>query len=104
MIKYVCDDTKNLLNELLVAQHAIEKEIRETMTEFRNLAECGDMQFGKYSAKIWHIVCDYNIVNELERNINKTPYGAVLTTGTFHKLTKYNPNIEEIFMCAYSEC
>lgn len=74
------------------------------MTKFRNLAECGDDEFGKYSAKIWHIVCDYNVVNELEKNINKTPYGAVLAFGTFHKLMKYNQNIEGGFKCVYSEC
>jgi len=104
MIKYVCDDIEKALDEILVVQHVLEEEIRKVMTEFRNLSECGDEEFGKYSAKIWHIVCDYNVVNELEKNINKTPYGAVLAFGTFHKLMKYNQNIERIFKCVYSEC
>jgi len=104
MFKYVCDDTKKLLDELLVVQRAIEKEIRKAMVELRNLDECGDVEFGRYSAKIYRLGCDYSTVNELEKNISKTPYGAVIALGTFHKLMKYNQNIEDIFSCAYSEC
>lgn len=103
MIKYVCDDVEKALDEILVVQHVLEEEIRKVMTEFRNLSECGDEEFGKYSAAIWCIVQDYHRVNELEKNINKT-YGVVLAFGTFYKLKKYNPNIERIFKCVYSEC
>ena len=103
MIKYVCDDVEKALDEILVVQHVLEEEIRKVMTEFRNISECGDEEFGKYSAAIWCIVQDYHKVNELEKNINKT-YGVVLAFGTFYKLKKYNPNIERIFKCVYSEC
>lgn len=30
MIKYVCDDTEKFLDELLVVQRAIEKELRKS--------------------------------------------------------------------------
>lgn len=103
MIKYVCYDVEKALDEILVVQHVLEEEIRKAMTEFRNLSECGDEEFGKYSAAIWRIVQDYHRVNELEKNINKT-YGVVLAFGTFYKLKRYNPNIERIFKCVYSEC
>lgn len=104
MIKYVCADTEKALDELLVVQRAIEKEIRKVMAEFRNLSECGDAEFGKYSAAIWYIVQDYQKVNELEKNINKISGGIVLAFGTFHKLKKYNPNMEKVFEGVYSEC
>jgi hypothetical protein len=104
MIKYVCGDTEKVLDELLVIQRALEKEIREVMTEFRNLSECGDEEFGKYSAAIWCIVQDYHKVNELEKNIEKVSGGVVLSFGTFHKLKKYNSNIENVFKGVYREC
>ena len=105
MIKYVCDDTEKFLDELLVAQRVLEESIREVMTRFKNLSECGDEEFGEYSAAIWCIVQDYHRVNELEKNINKTyVQGIVLAFGTFHKLKKYNPNIERVFRSVYSEC
>ena len=104
MIKYVCNDTEKLLDELLVVQRAIEKELREVMTEFRNLPKCGDEEFGKYSIDIWWIANDYQKVIDLERDINKTFYGVVLSFGTFQKLNKYNPDIERVFECVYSEC
>ena len=95
MIKYVCSNTEKALDELLVVQHVLEEEIRKVMTEFRNLSECGDEEFGKYSVAIWCIVKDYHKVNELVKNINKTyTQGIVLAFGTFHMLKKYNPNIE----------
>lgn len=105
MIKY---DTEKFLDELLIVQRAIEKELREVMTEFRNLHECGDTEFGKYSSKIWCITNDYQKVINLERDVSKTPNGAVdgivLAFGTFHNLNNYNPNIGRIFECVYSEC
>ena len=104
MIKYVCTDTEKLLDELLVVQRSIEKELREVMTKFRNLPECGDTEFGKYSSDIWLITNDYQKVINLEKDVNKTPGGVVLTFGTFHKLNNYNPNMERVFKCVYSEC
>lgn len=104
MIKYVCNDTEKFLDELLVAQRAIEKELREVMTKFRNLTEFGDTEFGKYSAAIWLITNDYQKVIALERDVNKTPGGVVLAFGTFHKLKGYNPNMERVFKSVYSEC
>nr|DAR87640.1 MAG TPA: hypothetical protein [Caudoviricetes sp.] len=104
MIKYVCNDTEKFLDELLVAQLAIEKELREVMTKFRNLPECGDTEFGDYAFDIWWIANEYQNVLNLERVIDKTHGGAVLAFGTFYKLKKYNPNIERIFECVYSEC
>lgn len=104
MIKYVCNDTEKFLDELLVAQRAIEKELREVMTKFRNLPECGDEEFGKYAAAIWCIVQDYHKVNELEKNIKKVTIGIVLPFVTFHRLKKYNSNIERVFESVYSEC
>jgi hypothetical protein len=104
MIKYVCDDTEKFLDELLIVQRAIEKELRNVMRVFRNLDECGDTELGKYASKIWGITDDYKKVIALENNIKKTPCGAVLAFGTFHKLMKYNPNMERICKCVYSEC
>ena len=81
MIKYVCTDTEKFLDELLIVQRAIEKELRNVMKVFRNL---------------------------LEKDVSKTPKGAVdgivLAFGTFHNLNNYNPNMERIFKCVYSEC
>lgn len=108
MIKYVCDDTEKFLDELLIVQRAIEKELRNVMKVFRNLDECGDKEFGKYSSRIWVITNDYQKVINLEKDVSKTPKGAVdgivLAFGTFHKLSGYNPNMERIFKCVYSEC
>lgn len=104
MIKYVCDDTEKFLDELLIVQRAIEKELRNVMRVFRDLDECGDKEFGKYSSRIWVITNDYQKVIQLERDVNKAPCGVVLAFGTIHKLKTYNPDIERIFKCVYSEC
>ena len=105
MIKYVCNDTEKFLDELLIVQRAIEKELRQVMTKFRNLPKCGDTEFGKYSSKIWGgVTNDYQKVMALERDANKTHGGVVLAFCTFHNLKNYNPNIERIFECVYSEC
>lgn len=103
MIKYVCDDTEKFLDELLVVQRAIEKELREVMTKFRDLPECGDTEFGKYSAIIGYISDKYKKVNELERDVKKSTCGIVLALGTFNMLNNYNPNMERICKCVYSE-
>ena len=104
MIKYVCDYTEKFLDELLVVQRAVEKELREVMTKFRNLPECGDKEFGKYSSDIWRITNDYQKVINLERDVKKSTCGIVLAFGTFYKLAKHNQNMERIFKCVYSEC
>lgn len=74
------------------------------MTKFRNLPECGDTEFGKYSSSIWWISDKYQKVNALERDAKDSSGGVVLAFGTFHKLKNYNPNIERIFKGVYSEC
>lgn len=104
MINYICDDTEKFLDELLVVQRAIEKEIREVMTKFRNLPDCGDKEFGKYSSDIWWITNDYRKVMELERDAKDATDGVILKFGTLHRLKKFNPNIERVFKCVYSEC
>lgn len=86
MIKYVCDDTEKFLDELLVVQRAVEKELREVMTKFRNLPECGDKEFGKYSSDIWRITNDYQKVINLERDVKKAPVVLYLHLGLFINL------------------